>query len=267
MDIDSGHPIGQKITLRLIPFLLILYIVAFLDRTNIGFAQLQMQRDLGFGDVTYGFGAGIFFLGYCLFEVPSNLILKRIGARLWITRIMVTWGIAVIAMMWTQNELEFYLLRFLLGVAEAGFFPGVIFYLTFWFTTAERARIIALFMLAVPLATLLGAPLSAALLGMDGLCGLRGWQWLFIVEGLPTMLLGLIVAFYLPDNPMKARWLSADQQQQWIAHLESGRNLQALAPRASSRTIFKSPEIWLLSLLYFLLLLPAYTIHFWLPQI
>src|SRR5512133_2626942 len=183
----------RKVTLRLIPFLFILYVIAWLDRVNVGFAGLQMNADLGFSSTVFGFGSGIFFLGYCLFEIPSIIILERVGARLWISRIMVTWGLISAALMLVRTPQLFYLLRFLLGVAEAGFFPGVIYYLSLWYPTAQRARAIAAFMTAVPLTGLIGGPLSGALLGLNGIYGLKGWQWLFLLEGLPAMALGISV--------------------------------------------------------------------------
>jgi len=178
-----------KVTRRLLPFLFLLYIVCFLDRVNVGFAALQMNQDLGFSPAVYGFGAGVFFLGYVLFEVPSNLILARMGARVWIARIMITWGLLAAAMMLVRGPLSFYGLRFLLGVAEAGFFPGIIYYLSSWFPAAERARAIARFMIAIPLSSVVGGPVSGALLGLNGRLGLAGWQWLFLLEGLPAVVL------------------------------------------------------------------------------
>src|SRR6187200_2321372 len=185
----------RKVTWRLIPFLFILYVIAWLDRVNVGFAGLQMNTDLGFSSTVFGFGSGIFFLGYCVFEIPSNIILERVGARLWISRIMVTWGLISAGLMFVRTPAAFYLLRFLLGAAEAGFFPGVIYYLSLWYPTAHRARAIAAFMTAVPVTGLIGGPLSGALLGLDGIYGLKGWQWLFFLEGLPAMVLGISVIF------------------------------------------------------------------------
>src|SRR6201982_68250 len=190
----------RKITWRRIPFLFLLYIIAWLDRVNVGFAGLEMNADLGFSSTVFGFGSGIFFLGYCLFEIPSNIILERVGARLWIARIMVTWGLISAGLMFVRTPPLFYLLRFFLGVAEAGFFPGVIYYLSLWYPTAQRARAIAAFMTAVPVTGLIGGPLSGALLELNGVFGLAGWQWLFLVEGVPAVLLGVIVLAYLTDR-------------------------------------------------------------------
>src|SRR5436309_4406713 len=224
---DSAYAVGpanvqilpantlRKITWRLIPFLFVLYVIAWLDRVNVGFAGLQMNTDLGFSSTVFGFGSGIFFLGYCLFEIPSNIILERVGARLWISRIMVTWGLISASLMFVRTPAVFYLLRFLLGVAEAGFFPGVIYYLSLWYPTAHRARAIAAFMTAVPVTGLIGGPLSGALLELDGIYGLAGWQWLFLLEGLPAVVLGVSVIFYLDDRPETTPWLEP-QERDWL---------------------------------------------------
>ena len=205
----TGRTALRKATVRLIPFLFVLYIVSFLDRVNVSFAALQMNEDLGFSDAVYGLGAGIFFIGYFLFEVPSNLILERVGARVWIARIMITWGIISTAMFLVTGPVSFYLLRFLLGVAEAGFFPGIILYLTYWFPARERAKAVALFMTAVAIAGVIGGPLSGALLSLDEVVfGLSGWQFLFIAEGFPAILLGIAVLAFLPDRPSETRWLT-----------------------------------------------------------
>jgi MFS transporter, ACS family, tartrate transporter len=211
----EGAVLG-KVTRRLIPFLFLLYIFNFLDRTNVSVAALTMQPDLRFSDAVYGLGVGIFFLGYFLFEVPSNLILQRMGARLWIARIMLTWGIISSAMMFVRSPGSFYALRFLLGVAEAGFLPGIIFYLTQWFPAAERAKAVSRFMTAIPLSGVLGGLLSGALLKLNGMAGLKGWQWVFLVEGLPSVVLGLVTLFYVTDRPAEARWLSAAERE-WLA--------------------------------------------------
>jgi len=208
----AGEALAQrtvrKLAWRLLPFMGVLYFVAFLDRVNVGFAALTMNADLGLSARVYGFGAGIFFLGYVLFEVPSNLMLHRFGARRWIARIMISWGLLSAAMVLTTGPLTFYVLRFLLGVAEAGFFPGMILYLTYWFPAAVRARITGAFMIAIPVSSVIGAPLSTALLDLDAL-DLRGWQWLFILEGLPAVLLGFVVLARLDDRPDRAAWLTA----------------------------------------------------------
>src|ERR1700678_1590905 len=211
----DGRALYAKISWRLIPYMLLLYIVAYLDRINVGFAAIDMQRDLGFSNTVYGTGAGIFFLGYALCDLPSSLILRRVGTRVWIARIMISWGVVSACMVWVNSPTSFYLLRLLLGVAEAGFVPGMLLYLTFWFPSHERARAVAKFMTATSLAGVVGAPLSSALLKMDGVRGLSGWQWLFLLEGLPTMLIGISVLFVLKDGPDKVAWLSAAERS-WL---------------------------------------------------
>src|SRR6266480_7357589 len=196
------HRTIAKVSRRLIPFLILCYFVAYLDRVNVGFAALPMNRDLGLSASAFGFGAGIFFIAYFLFEVPSNLFLERVGARKWIARIMFTWGLVSGGMAFVVGERTFYILRVLLGIAEAGFFPGVIFFLTLWFPAVYRARIVGYFMAAIPLSTVIGAPLSGLLLGLNGFMGMKGWQWLFILEAAPALMLSVVVFFYLTDRPV-----------------------------------------------------------------
>jgi ACS family tartrate transporter-like MFS transporter len=250
---------------RLIPFLFLLYIVAYLDRINVGFAALQMNEALGFSATTYGLGAGIFFLSYVVFEVPSNLILARIGARLWIARIMITWGLVSAGMMFVRSASGFYALRFLLGLAEAGFFPGIIFYFTQWFPARERARTIATFMTATLTAGVIGAPISGALLGVHGF-GLAGWQWLFLLEGLPAVVLGIVVLFLLPDGPRDASWLSGREREAILAQLREDER-----PGDSSHTLgeaLTSGRVWLVAIVHFCLIaITLYGIGFWMPQI
>ncbi len=256
-----------KVTRRLIPFMFLLYIVAFLDRVNVGFAALQMNEDLGFSEAVYGLGAGIFFVGYFLFEVPSNLILERIGARVWIARIMITWGIISMAMFLVQGPVSFYVLRFLLGIAEAGFFPGMILYLTYWFPARERARGVALFMTAVPIAGVIGSPLSGALLTLDGLVGLAGWQILFLVEGLPAVILGFVVLFYLPDGPNDARWLDPEERG-WLQEvLEREDRIKANHGEYTARQALTNGRVWLLCAIYFGIVTSLYGVTLWLPLI
>ena len=255
-------------TRRLIPFMFVLYVVAYLDRINVGFAALQMRQDLGFTDTVYGLGAGIFFIGYFLFEVPSNLIMHRVGARVWMARIMISWGVISAAMMLARGAASFYALRFLLGAAEAGFFPGMILYLTYWFPAAEQARAVARFMTATAMAGVVGGPISGAILvGLGGRGGLAGWQWLFLLEGLPAVAFGLAVLVYLTDRPEMADWL-APEERRWLAehmgreHAERQARhgygvMQALAHR----------RVWLLGLLYFALACGVYGVSFWIPQI
>src|SRR5882762_7294373 len=211
----------RAISWRLIPFLVLAYFLAYLDRVNLGFAALTMNAELKFSPTIFSWGAGIFFIGYFIFEVPSNLALEKFGASRWIARIMVTWGIISALMALVSDEWSFYVLRFLLGVAEAGFFPGIILYLTYWYPAEYRARFIAAFAIAVPVSTVIGAPISGLLLGLDGGMGLKGWQWLFIIEGVPSVLLGIVTWFYLTDKPEKAAWLTSEQKAWLKAKLDA----------------------------------------------
>jgi MFS transporter, ACS family, tartrate transporter len=257
-----------KVTRRLLPFLFLLYIVCFLDRVNLGFAALQMNHDLGFSPAVYGFGAGIFFLGYILFEVPSNLMLARVGPRAWIARIMITWGLVSSAMMFVRGPLSLYGLRFLLGAAEAGFFPGIIYYLSQWFPATQRARAIARFMVAIPLSGVIGGPLSGALLTLNGRLGLAGWQWLFLLEGLPAVLLGFVVLAYLTDRPEQATWLTPAERGWLRTHLSEEHEERERRHGLSVRQALANGTVWRLGLL--LLLCNAfgvYVLGLWLPQI
>ena len=211
----------RQITWRLLPFLMFCYFVSYVDRVNVGFAALQMVKDLHLSPKVFGFGGGIFFLSYFLFEVPSNLLLEKVGARLWIARIMITWGFLAAGTAFIVGPRSFYTMRLLLGAAEAGFFPGVILYLTYWFPREYRARIVGMFTVAIPVSSFLGSPISAALLGVDGWLGLRGWQWMFIMEGAPAVLLGLFCLFVLSDKPSSARWLGSDQKSWLTGKLQS----------------------------------------------
>jgi ACS family tartrate transporter-like MFS transporter len=205
----------RRVILRLVPFLMICYFFALLDRVNVGFAALQMNKDLGLTPAMFGFGASLFFVSYFLVEVPSNLALQRVGARRWIARIMITWGLVTACMGVVVGPYSFYLMRFILGAAEAGFFPGAILFLTYWLPNEYRARILATFTVSIPLATFLGSPLSVSLLELDGVLGLKGWQWLFVMEGIPTILLGIACLFVLTDKPRDASWLT-DAQREWL---------------------------------------------------
>jgi MFS transporter, ACS family, tartrate transporter len=257
----------RKVTLRLIPFLFTLYIVAWLDRVNVGFAALQMNSDLGFSSAAFGLGSGMFFLGYCLFEVPSNLILHRVGARRWISRIMISWGAISAAMMFVRTPPSFYFLRFLLGAAEAGFFPGMVYYLTHWYPEAQRARAIAAFMVAVPVSGVIGGPLSGALLQLDGALGLSGWQWLFLIEGLPAVLLGVMVLLYLTDRPEIAEWLSPAERH-WLVHkLEDERNARTAASSGGIFAALTNPTIWQLGVIFLLAAVGFYGYSFWAPLV
>lgn len=271
MTTEQSRRLFSKITWRLIPLLFLSYIIAYIDRINIGFAKLQLREVLGvdpnvFGGV-YGLGAGLFFIGYFIFEVPSNLIMQRVGARLWIARIMIVWGLVSMSMMFISGKSGFYLVRFFLGVAEAGFFPGVILYLTYWYPAKERARIVALFASGAVLAGVIGSPLSGSILGLQGKGGLEGWQWLFLLEGIPAVLMGLVVLVALPNRPQKARWLSADEKIriQYRLNEEASRSQGRSHFRLSDA--FSSGRIWLLCLIYFLLNVGGYGFEMWLPSI
>ena len=255
-----------KLRVRLIPFLFLLYVVAYLDRINVGFAALQMNQALGFSARTYGLGAGIFFVSYVAFEIPSNIILARVGPRRWIARIMVTWGIASCAMMLVRGTAGFLTARFLLGLAEAGFFPGIIFYLTCWFPARERAHAIATFMTAVFIAGVVGGPISGALLALDGMGGLAGWQWLFLLEGLPAIVLGFVVWAVLIERPEEAAFLTGDERHALIACLAEERKAQG-SHAHTVRDALSSGRIWLLAVLYFTIPVGLYAVSFWLPQI
>jgi ACS family tartrate transporter-like MFS transporter len=257
----------RKLTWRIVPFIMLLYFVAYLDRVNVGFAALTMNADIGLSSAAFGLGAGIFFLGYFIFEVPSNLILNKVGARIWIARIMISWGIVSVCMALVQGEKSFYLLRFLLGVAEAGFFPGIILYLSFWFPARHRAGITALFMAAAPLSVALGSPLSGALLEMNGMLGLKGWQWLFIIEGLPAILLAFVVLRFLTDEPKDAVWL-ADDERRWLidAMAEEARQTKPAHSLRDGLAALVDPRVLALSVVYFGTSAGLYTLGIWSPQ-
>ena len=256
-----------RVRRRLIPFLFVLYLVSYLDRVNVGFAALQMNRALGFSASVYGFGAGIFFVSYVIFEIPSNLLLDRFGVRVWIARIMITWGVVSAATMFVRSPESFFALRFLLGAAEAGFFPGIILYLTRWFPAAERARAVAWFMTATALAGVVGGPVSGALLGLGGFGGLAGWQWLFLLEGLPAVVLGVAVLLWLPDTPADARWLTPGEQRAIENAVRSEQEqIRATAHRDLGPALV-SGRVWLLAVIYFTIVISFYGISLWLPQI
>jgi ACS family tartrate transporter-like MFS transporter len=257
----------RKVSRRLIPFLFALYVAAYLDRINIGFAQLQMKGALGFSDTVYGLGTGIFFIGYFLFEVPSNLILARTGARVWIARIMITWGAISSAMVIVRTPESFYALRFLLGVAEAGFFPGVIYYMSGWFPAAARAAAVARFMTAIALSGIVGGPLSGALFTLDGMAGLAGWQWIFLAEGIPSLVLGVTTLLFLTDRPEKAQWLSPAEREHLAAMMRAEADDVTRQGHVSVRHALLHPTVWRLSLLSFTLQVGLYSVSFWLPQI
>ncbi|WP_159009040.1 MFS transporter [Bradyrhizobium sp. S69] len=257
----------RAISWRLIPFLVLAYFLSYLDRVNLGFAALTMNKELNFSPTVFSWGAGIFFIGYFLFEVPSNLALEKFGASRWIARIMITWGIISALMAVVSGVWSFYGVRFLLGVAEAGFFPGIILYLTYWYPAEYRARFLAAFAVAVPVSTVIGAPVSGLLLGLDGTMGLQGWQWLFIIEGVPSVLLGIVTWFYLTDRPAKADWLSAEQKAWLAAKLESEVAAKEAATHLTLGQALSSPKVIALSLVYFGFVAALYGMQFWLPTI
>lgn len=255
--------IYRKIDWRLLPFLLLCYVVAYLDRVNVGFAKLQMQSDLSLSDAAYGLGAGLFFVGYALFETPSNLLLPKIGARRTLSRVMILWGITSACMVFVESERSFYVLRFLLGVFEAGFAPGMIFYLTYWYGRERLGRVMAIVMLAGPLGGIFGAPLSAWIMtAFAGFHGLAGWQWMFFLEALPAVVLGLIALKVLSDKPSVAPWLSVREKQVLNAHIGEGQGA-----RHSFVQVLKDPRVYLMAAGYFCLICGIYTMSFWLPSI
>jgi ACS family tartrate transporter-like MFS transporter len=265
----NEQKVMNKIFWRLAPLMAFLYIVSYFDRVNVGFAALTMNKDIGLSPYMYGLGAGIFFWGYFLFEIPSNLIMTKVGARIWIARILFTWGLVAIAMAWVQGPKSFLIMRFILGVAEAGFFPGVILYWTYWFPARYRARIISRFMLAIPLSFGIGGPISTTLMHLlDGAWGLKGWQWLFITEGLPAVVLPVLVLFVLPDEPTDAKWLS-EAEKSWLEHeLEADREKVAVKKTESSALrSLANPMVWALCIIYFARTGCNYGLGLFMPQI
>jgi MFS transporter, ACS family, tartrate transporter len=256
----------SKVTFRLLPFLFFLYVVAYLDRINVGFAALQMQRELRFNDAVYGLGSGIFFAGYFFFQVPSNLVLVRVGARRWIAVLMVIWGVISCSMIFIRTPMSFYTLRFLLGAAEAGFFPGIILFLKDWFPANARARTVAWFMAAGPVSGIIGGPISGWILLLHHRAGLSGWQWLFLLEGLPAIVLALVVLAVLTDKPEQARWMT-DLQREWLLLTLEEERTAVPVDRTGGFAAFRLPSIWLLGFVYFSLNTTAYGISLWLPKI
>lgn len=257
----------SKISWRLLPLLMISYFIAYLDRVNLGFAGASMSKDLGFTSTVFGSAAGIFFLAYFLFEVPSNLALERFGARRWIARIMFSWGLISAAQAWVGGATSFNVVRFLLGIAEAGFFPGVIFYITLWFPAAYRARIVGWFMFAIPISTVIGSPISGLILNMDGAGGMHGWQWLFILEALPALVLTFFVLFYLPDGPKDAKWLSTDERNWLQTTLDAERRNREAHNNLSWKQSLFSWRVIALGFIYMGVTVPLYGLGFFLPQI
>lgn len=263
-DLARENAVFRKVVRRIVPFLILCYVFSYLDRVNVGFAKLQMSDDLGFSEAAYGLGAGLFFIGYFLFEVPSNLMLQRIGARTWIARIMITWGLVSASFMFVNSETTFYVLRFLLGAAEAGFYPGVILYCTYWFPSHRRARVIALFMSAIPVAGIFGNPLSGWIMDrFQGVNGWQGWQWMFLLEAIPALIIGVATLFYLDNGVRDAKWLSDE---------EKGIVERAIAEDTAHQTVhgkvwdaFREPKVWLMCLIYFCFVMGQYALTFWMP--
>jgi MFS transporter, ACS family, tartrate transporter len=260
-------PLYRTISRRLVPFLVLLYFIAYLDRINISFAALTMNRDLNIEPRLYGFAAGVFFLGYFFFEVPSNLMLLRVGARRWIMLIMIAWGIVSVATAFVPGPKSYIVLRFLLGAAEAGFYPGVILYLTFWLPPSVRSSVMAMFVTANPLSSIIGAPLSAQVLRLHSVGGFKSWQLLFLIEGAPAILLGAVVYFLLPDRPEHARWLTAEQKLTLQEHLRAANPPQTGKEHSLLDAFTAEPRVYGWSLAYFLLMLGSYTLSFWIPTV
>lgn len=255
----------RKVAWRLIPLLLICYIISYLDRVNVGFAKLQMMDQLGFSDTIYGLGAGIFFIGYFICEVPSNIILHKVGARMWIGRIMITWGVLSSMMMFVTSPMMFYVMRFFLGVAEAGFFPGIILYLMYWYPAHRRGRITAMFMTGIAGAGVIGGPLSGAIMKYaDGLMGWSGWQWMFLLEGLPAVVLGVIVILMLEDRIAQAKWLTEEERGLLMANVDQD---EAHKEAESVFTVMTSGRVWLCAAIYFSYVMGMYGVSFYLPTI
>jgi D-galactonate transporter len=255
----------SRVMWRLIPLAIVLYVLNYLDRVNVSFAKLEMNRELGLNDAIYGFGASIFFIGYFLFEVPSNLIMQRVGARIWIARIMISWGLISAAMMFVRGPKSFYTLRFLLGLAEAGFFPGIILYFTYWIPRAQRARAGAWFLTSIALSGVIGGPIAGALLSIH-VFNLSGWQLLFLLEGIPTIVLGFVVLFALPNRPDEAKWLSDDEKTALKSRI-AAEQLEQHPQSHRIRFALKSPMVWLFSLLYALIIFGFYVLNYWIPSI
>ena len=265
---QEQNRVYAKVFWRIMPFLMLCYVIAYLDRVNVGFAKLQMSVDLGFSETVFGLGAGVFFLGYFLFEVPSNILMHKVGARVWIARIMITWGILSAAFMYVETPLQFYVLRFLLGLAEAGFAPGVLLYLTYWFPKKERGKAVAGFMLATVLSSVVGAPLSGYLLSSThGWFGLSGWQWMFILEGVPAVIMGVVTFFYLVDRPEQGNWLNQEERRWLTTTLAAEQEKNAVHAQHEFREIFRDKRMWILTLIYMFNAVAIYGVVLWLPQI
>ena len=256
----------RKVTRRLVPFLMMCYVVAYLDRVNVGFAKLQMLGDLNFTETIYGRGAGLFFIGYFFFELPSNLILHRVGARRWIARIMVTWGLVSASFVFVRTPAMFYTLRVLLGIAEAGFYPGIILYLTRWYPSYRRARVVALFMTAIPISGIIGGPVSGWILERFAhTAGWAGWQWLFLLEAVPSLIMGVLVLIYLDDSIDSAKWLNPDEKRLLAGNLD--RDRAGIIPHASVMAVLRDPRVWRMCVIYFTCAMGQYALNFWMPTL
>ena len=264
---DAVQRVYTKVFWRIVPFLMLCYVVAYLDRVNVGFAKLQMGQDLGFSETVFGLGAGMFFLSYFLFELPSNLLMHKIGARIWIARIMITWGLMSAAFIFVKTPTQFYAMRFLLGLAEAGFYPGVILYLTYWFPAHRRGKIVAVFMSAIPVAGIFGNPLSGWIMdSFHGVNGLHGWQWMFIIEAVPALLVGLAVIFVLDNSIAKAKWLTDDEKRLLASEVATDAHHTRQGPHSVS-AVFKDSRVWWMCLIYFTFVMGQYALTFWLPTL
>ncbi|WP_437883120.1 MFS transporter [Pseudomonas sp. LRF_L74] len=263
--INFEDAIYRKVIMRLVPFMFLCYVCSYLNRINVSFAKIQMAQELAWSDAVYGLGAGMFFIGYFAFEIPSNIIMYRVGARRWIARIMITWGIISAAMMFVSTPMQFYVMRFLLGVAEAGFFPAILLYLSQWFPSSKRAKVTSLFMAAIPMSGVIGAPLSGWILhSLSGVQDLAGWQWLFLIEGIPTILVGAFALFYLTDRIEDAGWLTGEEQRVLRHNIDqesAGKHLHKLMDGLAN------PKIWLLSFIYLFFTMGLYGVSFWLPTL
>jgi D-galactonate transporter len=263
---EQAENLYKKVFWRFVPFIMLCYVVAYLDRVNVGFAKLQMLQDLGFSETVFGLGAGIFFLGYFLFELPSNLLMNKVGAKLWIARIMITWGILSACFAWVQTPTQFYVLRFLLGLAEAGFYPGIILYLTYWFPSHRRAKVVATFMAAIPIAGIFGNPLSGWIMqAFHGSSGWHGWQWMFMIEAIPAILVGIAVFFVMDNSVRKAKWLTEAEKDFLEAEIRADQ--QDMHSPKTTAAVFKDIRIWHMCLIYFCIVMGQYGLTFWLPTL